>query len=309
MESNHVRNSIRQIDGDSWLIGGTLVLHRTLSAEKFLWKDTQDGYYYSISQSRRDVFTTELPTNSHIQLVHQGAHVSAVWSLGDAYLKVKLLQDRTKATGEAATLNWLSTKEASFVIPEALHYWKEGDRSYLITSRLSGTTLAKAWRGMHENDKQYYVSTIANACKQMTRWTSHAISGVDGGELADPWLRPVGTPPDYRPGTLQENCKELGMEINANSEFVFFHNDLGPGNILIHCGEHRKIGIIDWELAGYVPLEWIRTKFAVGYGMDCDEKDNNPTEWRLRVEQQLGQEGFPAVTDAWNSWWVRYLSS
>lgn len=43
------------------------------------------------------------------------------------------------------------------------------------------------------------------------------------------------------------------------SVFVLAHNDLGPTNIIV---DGDRIVVVDWQMAGYVPLEWVRTKFA-----------------------------------------------
>lgn len=51
------------------------------------------------------------------------------------------------------------------------------------------------------------------------------------------------------------------------SSFLFYHCDLGPGNILADPAK-SSIGTADWELAGYVPREWIKTKFNLSSGMD-----------------------------------------
>ena len=44
------------------------------------------------------------------------------------------------------------------------------------------------------------------------------------------------------PEILEENCIRIGMDI---SSLVFYHCDLGPGNI--EPDNNRGIGIIDWE--------------------------------------------------------------
>lgn len=44
------------------------------------------------------------------------------------------------------------------------------------------------------------------------------------------------------------------------STFILSHNDLRPTNIIVN-GD--RIAVIEFELAGYAPLAWVRTKFAV----------------------------------------------
>jgi hypothetical protein len=43
--AGHVRDSVKQIDDHSWLIGDKLVLQRKQSAREWLWRDTNDGWH------------------------------------------------------------------------------------------------------------------------------------------------------------------------------------------------------------------------------------------------------------------------
>ena len=57
-------------------------------------------------------------------------------------------------------------------------------------------------------------------------------------------------------------------------------------------------------MAGYAPLEWVRTKFAI-CGALCVEPVSSTSvernsEHPVRVEQKLGEMGFPEVTEAYN---------
>ncbi|KAI1465096.1 uncharacterized protein F4812DRAFT_131461 [Daldinia caldariorum] len=108
--------------------------------------------------------------------------------------------------------------------------WLHKQKTYLFLSRIPGIPLNEAWQEMDEDKKQYCV------CK---------IVYIDA---------------------LQVSSKNnLGMDC---STFVFSHNDLSPTNIIVD--QKGVIGIIDWELAEYVPREWIRTKFGVSWGLDFE---------------------------------------
>ncbi|EXM12418.1 hypothetical protein FOTG_19081, partial [Fusarium oxysporum f. sp. vasinfectum 25433] len=75
--------------------------------------------------------------------------------------------------------------------------------------------------------------------------------------------------------------------------------------------EKRLVGIIDWESAGYVPREWISTKFAVGWGLDLEVGNISglsETDWRERVHQALWENGFPDVSDTWKKWYKKRCS-
>ncbi|CAG8423436.1 unnamed protein product [Penicillium salamii] len=83
------------------------------------------------------------------------------------------------------------------------------------------------------------------------------------------------------------------------STLVFYHCDLGPTNILVDVAT-GSLGIIDWELAGYVPIEWVRKKFRISAGMDFDYGDEwSKKDWRRKVAQHLEKMGYNDVLDAW----------
>ncbi len=82
------------------------------------------------------------------------------------------------------------------------------------------------------------------------------------------------------------------------STLVFYHCDLGPSNIMVDL-QTDNIGIIDWETAGFVPREWIRTKFRVSSGMDLSTGEG--VDWRKRVMLHMGQLGYTDVADAFRN--------
>jgi hypothetical protein len=98
------------------------------------------------------------------------------------------------------------------------------------------------------------------------------------------------------PKQLLENCAEMFMDV---STLVFYHCDLGPTNILVDVGT-GSLGIIDWEIAVYFPVEWVRTKFRLSAGMNLSFGDEDSRgDWRRRVAKRLGKMGYRDVVDAW----------
>jgi len=298
VEARPVNESIQEINDDSWVIGNRILLSRRRSPSSgSRWSDGR-GSFYVISDAPYPLPSSRpLPASSNIQMVYDAGGVSAVWSMGDAFCKVKILDPG--ATREHVTLDYLHNKRPlSFATPD-VHYHAEYDgRYYIILSRLTGQTLIEAWPNMDEAMKQHYVSRVANICKELAVWQADGISGVDGQHLSDRFLTRLGLPKDCSPRNLLNNCKDLGMDC---STFVFYHCDLGPGNIIVTEG---SIGIIDWETAGFVPKEWIRTKFCVSSGMDLPGGDQDSrVDWRRRVQRQLEKKGFPEIGERWMTWW------
>jgi aminoglycoside phosphotransferase len=302
-ELRPVNQSIQEINDHAWVIGDRILLSRTDSpCADYTWRDDGHGSFYIIADapsplppSRRPLSATTKPA---FNMVYDAGEKSAVWSIGDAFCKVKILDPDT--TREHVTLNYLHHKRPlSFAIPK-VHYHAEYDgRYYIILSKLPGLTLSEAWLDMAETMKQQYVSRVTNVCKELAQWQADdsIISGVDGQYLSDRYLTPragLPTKKDFSPGTLLNNCKDVGMDC---STLVFYHCDLGPGNIIVDPTK-GSIGIIDWETAGFVPREWIRTKFRVSGGMDLPGDDR--VDWRKRVQIELGKEGFLDVAHKWS---------
>ncbi|KAI0106418.1 hypothetical protein GGR51DRAFT_517642 [Nemania sp. FL0031] len=117
--------------------------------------------------------------------------------------------------------------------------------------------------------------------------------------VGDNWMDPLREPEQRtrHQKAVQKHCEELGMDC---STYVLSHNDLGPTNVFIN-GD--KIAIIDWDLSGYCPVAWVRTKFAICGAMDVERVSATNIEtnsvYRLQVEQELGRMGFPEVIEAY----------
>lgn len=114
-----------------------------------------------------------------------------------------------------------------------------------------GQTLATAWHGMGEEIKHYYGSRIADACEELAAWENDEIIGVDGRCLSNAFLIPYGMPKDYNLQNLRKTCQDLKLDCPI---FVFYHCDLGPGNMIVNS-DKKGLGIIDWETAGFVPKD------------------------------------------------------
>uniref|UniRef100_A0A8H7NPC4 Aminoglycoside phosphotransferase domain-containing protein n=1 Tax=Bionectria ochroleuca TaxID=29856 RepID=A0A8H7NPC4_BIOOC len=146
--------------------------------------------------------------------------------------------------------------------------------------------------------RQHYINKIANICDYLAGWKGDYIAGVDGNQLLERYLiKGANRAADaLSPEQLLANCTEMSMDV---SRLVFYHCDLGPTNILVDVST-GSLGIIDWELAGFVPIEWVRTKFRLSPGMDLSHGDDDAKrDWRRKVAQQLEKLGY---NDALNGW-------
>ncbi|GJC92704.1 hypothetical protein ColKHC_01530 [Colletotrichum higginsianum] len=150
-------------------------------------------------------------------------------------------------------------------------------------------TIDSLWPTLDETTKQRYVERVVDICKELNAAASGtSICGVEGGIISELYLSAADG--DCSPQTLHKTSLELGMDC---SRLVFYHCDMGPTNVLFDPVDHSA-GVIDWEVAGFVPLEWVRTKFQVSVGFDLCGGDT--LDYRRRVQFCLGEAGFTDVS-------------
>ncbi|TAQ87652.1 hypothetical protein B7494_g4006 [Chlorociboria aeruginascens] len=306
-EPRPVRQSVREIDDNTWIIGDMLLLsHTTVEPlSGCFWSDGHNAFYILSEPDLSKFQTRPLSTTSRVQLIYDAGEYNATWRIGEAFLKVHALSTASR-TLEHITLNYLHDPANGFIptfpIPCVLYHKEYDNRYYLFTSRVLGDPLEKAWLSMNEATKQACVEQVVEIIKWLMQKKSNKICSIDGGGLSETWLKPPyisDTSDGYSHETLFQYCKELKMNSDV---FVLYHCDMGPTNIIVDLTNGCKVGLIDWEVTGFVPKEWIRTKFCVCWGMDLNIPDNIMSQdWRQRVQLQLAQEGFTEVAKAWKS--------
>ena len=309
MATRHVNKSLRTIDENTWAVSEKYLLTRRRQQTEegsgsHAWED-DEGWFYALTEA-----DAPLPPPHEIEqavpfpLVYDAGGMTiysghAVWKVGDAFLKI-IVPDSPLATREHVTLQSLSTETFSFAVPKVLFHDEWAGRYHIVLSEIPGKTVMEAWWEMSENEKQTCAQRVADACKELAAWRQNSqICGLDGKQLSENGFATYAEDDDldFSPGVLQERCAELGM--TCSSPFEFYHCDLSPGNVIWN-GLEGHLGIIDWERAGFVPREWIRTNFIVAPGMSLDRLDLDHEEnfqWAVRMFDQLGDEGCPEVSD------------
>lgn len=92
---------------------------------------------------------------------------------------------------------------------------------------------------------------------------------------------------------MMANCRALGLDVEPPF-FCLYHGDQGPTNVLIDR-EKRKIGVVDWQAAEFVPRDWIAAQSAAPGGYSVNDYAN-------RVWIALQRRGFRNDGDAWRVW-------
>jgi aminoglycoside phosphotransferase len=297
-DNDHINKSLKQINSTTWLLGSYTLQRLPYPSETATWNDEFDKSSYVLlrthtAQSR----TTSEPDSPHVRLVHEAGDASVVWAIGrDAFCKIKYIEDGV--TPESVTLNWVQNRRSSFDTPRVLCHVHDKDRSYLFLQRLPGRTLDKAWPSLTEQWRSFYVNAIVDICEEMASWSGHQLGGVDGQRVPEYYLQ---SDRNESNDALQATCQEIGIDC---SSFVFFHADLGPANIIVEdCPKSGRVGIIDFEIAGYFPPGWIRTKFRVSPAMDLTSAPNTiPTDWRSKIQKALELKGYVDHSEGYMKW-------
>ncbi|KAJ6102805.1 hypothetical protein N7486_005232 [Penicillium sp. IBT 16267x] len=303
----HLNDSIREINKSTWLISNTLLLARLSSPPPdrssthliACWSDSNGGYFaLSTAPSPLPDSKPLREDASSIPRVHAVDNQAAVWRAGEAFIKAHHM-DHPDVTREHVTLQFLKDQQPQgFEFPDVFHQFETESRYFLIVSRVPGQLLDEAWPNMDETLRQYYISKVADVCNHLAAWKGDIIAGVDGCQLLERYLIKGNSKmaDALSAQQLLKICTEMGMDV---SRLVFYHCDLGPTNLLVDTST-GALGIIDWELAGYVPIEWVRTKFRLSAGMDLNHGDeDSKTDWRGRVSKHLENMGYRDVVDAW----------
>lgn len=305
MSQPHLNDSIREVDPGSWLISNTVLLTRLssppdkITTDLACWSDSNGGHFVLCPAPEPLPDSKPLAEDSSSVLrVHAVDNQAAIWRAGEAFIKAHCM-DYPNVTREHVTLQFLKDQQPrGFEFPNVLHHFETGSRYFLVVSRVPGQLLDEAWPNLDETLREYYIGKVADICNRLAAWKGDIIGGVDGHELLERYLvEGNGKMADALSSQpLLKNCTQMSMDV---STLVFYHCDLGPTNLLVDAST-GSLGIIDWELAGYVPIEWVRTKFRLSAGMDFNHGDeDSKKDWRRRVAQHLGKMGYSDVVDAW----------
>lgn len=296
---DHINKSLKQVDENTWLMGRFILRRSTTDHGSATWVDSVDGSAWSLSEvpdsdplpavsvSNSSISSETGVDSPHLKLIHEAGDASAAWAIGnDVICKIRFTIPGV--TAESVTLDYVrKQKPSTFAVPDVLRQIFTDDRFFLLMKRIPGRKLDDAWLTLDEKWKNHYVDSIVNACMEMETWKGPKIGGVDGKLIYEEYL--AGRDVDLN--AIPYSCKVIGMDC---SKLVFQHADLGPTNIIVEAEPVTgKIGIIDFELAGFFPRGWIRTKFRVSSGLDLTTtSDERATEWRKMVQIALEARGY-----------------
>lgn len=303
MYQRPVQEFLRTLDDRHWIIGDELILTRKTSSDNCSWYDGQ-GSFFNVKKESQATQMGE--KHSDFPIVYEvglnSGHI--VWRIGDAFLKLVIPHSRNVTQEHDTIVAIKKILPDTFVIPQVLFHGEWDGRYYLATTKVPGVTLHEAWPRMSEDLKSKCVRYVTDLCTCLAQVHGPQISGIDGNHLTEWFLLKDDGTANFAPSILMENSKELGMDC---STLCLYHCDLTPGNIIANL-EAETFGIIDWECVGFVPREWIKTKFCVSGSMNLNVLRSNEDdsayngEWKSRMQQSLMQSGFNDVVDSFFKW-------
>lgn len=260
-----------------------------------------DEFSYAFRELEEPLTAQQPTARIPFPLVYDAGDVHAVWKIGDSFLKIVVPSSMT-TTCEHISLDIVSKMALNLPvrIPKVLYHGERGGRYHLIITQVPGQTLDSAWPQLSEEDRRGCIDQITLLCKTLSTQKASYIGGVDGNHLPERLLTIKNDEADdkFSHDKLLQTCADLEMDC---SEFLLYHCDLGPGNILVDI-ESGVMSVIDFECVGYVPIEWIRTKFRISSGLDWtlyDYEDEAKFAWRVGMQKSLGLSGFTDSAERW----------
>ncbi|KAK8063764.1 hypothetical protein PG996_008416, partial [Apiospora saccharicola] len=190
------------------------------------------------------------------------------------YLKTAGLTWHESLANEYGALS-LMRQHTRMPVPRPLDLASDSDKSYLLTSRVSGVRLGSCIDTLSEDeehllvyDLQKYIGQLRAIPKDAT--SKYAIINAVNEACYD---HRVNMSLDYDenrgdfvgPFVNEEQFNEIlqtpalpGVSHCSGHKIVFTHSDLNMRNVLVHNG--RLSGIVDWENSGWYPEYWDYTK-------------------------------------------------
>ena len=303
-----------------WILGSLMVCEKVDDPSQSKpadaiadWQEGDATFYLRKSSADESSGGGDVETDR----VHVGGTSSAVWLLGkDAFCKVHAWCDGLEL--EANTIRFVGEKHDALGIPtpELIYSWIDCDlhRTFLITKRVGGQTLERAWSQLTPLRRIQIADYIARFCVALATSTSSQLETVTGCGVHEPKLMESAPPlhPTWKPRILgpfsqEARCvymtkvsAEPGADIDPR--FYFYHADLGPTNIMVSEDGGRITGIIDWESAAYYPRFWIATKpvTAGAFYLECETDD--PKLWGQLLGQALETHGYKRLDAAFRRW-------
>ncbi|TIA49542.1 hypothetical protein D6C83_04852 [Aureobasidium pullulans] len=187
--------------------------------------------------------------------------------------------------------------------------------------RVHARTLDKAWADLTPQQRLNIAEQVAGYISLLATKTAKRFETISGCGVGTPaliagwpfespihtWFR--RTLPPYSAAEYRNYAKRISTAPppEFDDEFVFYHDDQGPTNILVSDDGDSVAAIIDWENAAFYPRYWVATvQFAhAGFLLEPPKgqrRFEGDDEWGLSLVAALKQHGFDSCKEAYKAW-------
>ncbi|KAJ8116076.1 hypothetical protein OPT61_g2420 [Boeremia exigua] len=301
-----IERPICQIITRRWSLGSMMICEavKEVPTDALAGWEDKAGVKYCVRELPGLKDATSHPADG---LYHQSGTSAAVWTIGGGFIKVKAWRDDMQL--ESDTIRFVNGR-TEIPTPVVIHSWidREYDRSFLIVEAVEGVTLDQAWSTMPPDTQVHVAQEVANYCKALSSATSNRLETSDGKGVVEPFLtRPHNDEPSWKPQllgpyTAEELSAYLGGEFLVgfeSEEFLYYHADLDPKNIIIN-DRGQVVAILDWESAAFYPSFWLGTKPMASPGFSLSAGERN--SWAKHLTAALEVKGFPRNHSMFLSW-------
>ncbi|KAL6409524.1 hypothetical protein AUP68_05899 [Ilyonectria robusta] len=178
--SNFIDTFLRRVNGNSWILGGKLLLSRVNEPSEGItsWS-SGDGDYYTLSTAPSTVppspdVQSQFPEEKSIFVIADYGEWRVLWRVGEAYLQITRVNPPEDLVNEFATTEFIEEEERKdgplgFKTPNLLHYSEFENREYFLFEKLPGDRLADVWHTLGPKEKQYYAEQTTNIVKRFPK--------------------------------------------------------------------------------------------------------------------------------------------
>lgn len=131
--------------------------------------ETRGTYFVQQHPNRQ---RNALPTSpSEFSLIYDRAAMAAIWAIGNETI-CKVHDHEPELLLESESIRFIHQNVPQVPLPEVIHSWVNGDRSFLIMKRVKGTTLKDAGQTMSPTQQEAILDEVVHICDLLASVTS-----------------------------------------------------------------------------------------------------------------------------------------
>ncbi|OJJ65558.1 hypothetical protein ASPBRDRAFT_35837 [Aspergillus brasiliensis CBS 101740] len=216
------------------------------------------------------------------------------------------VQDNNLPTDEVSNIR-LVQEQTSIPVPKILEDREEEDQRLVLMERIPGEPLSTVWPSLSFEQRESIAKQTAEYLLELREIQSNRMQSLGGGPVFNNSLFAYGD--DSYPRGPFASDDELWVEMERElhesvpeavreqlrsrmpqaKPYTFTHGDLTYSNIMVKDG--CVTGIINWEMAAYMPVWWESVRASISEHGDEDE------DWKIFLEEYM-----PDYSAAYEFW-------